>query len=322
MASEIKYCGSCGAANSVLNNFCTKCGSSLIQEVIEPIKSQNAQAAKISKRQKATKPDIPLRYQSLHKKLLKLSNREGDIYVHCRSHFIHFVKKMDDNTLYVDLGIFTAEDEQYIPKVLELGYQKVEAAFEKQIPFKGITNLVHDAINETELVFKDVYNLPAEEEFVFEENYGKRFIIKPDETNATKKEGSGKAIAFIIIIILAMLGYCNRDKTQDSDQSNQSSNPKLDIPSDLPDAVAAYVISQQFMTDHLVNPKGADYPMIKGEWNVHFNSSDTSYRVASYVDHKNPFNAEIRTKYFMLLKYLGGDENDKFNWQVLSLEVQ
>jgi hypothetical protein len=51
------------------------------------------------------------------------------------------------------------------------------------------------------------------------------------------------------------------------------------------------------------------------------NDADSSFKVASYVDSQNAFGASIRTKYIVLLKYTGGDEDDVKNWRLDNISL-
>lgn len=90
--------------------------------------------------------------------------------------------------------------------------------------------------------------------------------------------------------------------------------PKVYELSEYPKKVA--IMSRSFVKPRLKNPKSADFPnsgftVLKHQGNV--------YSIESYVDSKNAFNAEIRTKYRALIEYKGGDWSNINNWKLENL---
>ena len=79
----------------------------------------------------------------------------------------------------------------------------------------------------------------------------------------------------------------------------------------------AQIIAHDFIKTQLKSPSTADFP-----WFAHRISrskdEDQVYTVISHVDSQNSFGAEIRTKFWIKLRYLGGEASDTRNWEIIS----
>ncbi len=69
------------------------------------------------------------------------------------------------------------------------------------------------------------------------------------------------------------------------------------------DTLSAWVMCQQFVEDRLRSPKSADYPGGYDRYTTDLGGG--RYRVKAYVDAKNAFGVELRTKFECTVKYSG-----------------
>lgn len=79
----------------------------------------------------------------------------------------------------------------------------------------------------------------------------------------------------------------------------------------------AYIICKDYVKESLKSPSSADMPFLCD--NTVADVKTQTYKIASYVDAVNSFNAKLRTTYTAVLHYKGGDDADPANWQVVSL---
>lgn len=82
----------------------------------------------------------------------------------------------------------------------------------------------------------------------------------------------------------------------------------------MPSAGDGYMRAQAFVKSGLKSPKSADFPL--GDFKHSISSIDSVYTYSSYVDAKNSFNAEIRSQWFVKMKYLG----DK-KWRLIDIQI-
>ena len=130
---------------------------------------------------------------------------------------------------------------------------------------------------------------------------------------ATDKPSNGKTIFFIVIILIACLGYCNRNKNSTLKEENYSiSSQEMKI--------TAYLFSQEFVKNQLKAPHTAVFPA--ADFNlIDVNDVDSTYSVKSYVDAENAFGASIRNRYNVKLKFTGGNMNDGHNWELIEIHL-
>jgi hypothetical protein len=81
----------------------------------------------------------------------------------------------------------------------------------------------------------------------------------------------------------------------------------------------AYVISQDFVKNRLVNPKSADFPFL--DFNVIY-LGDDKYGVSSYVESENSLGATVRNHYLAIIKFKGGEWNETTNWSLEDMSFE
>lgn len=85
----------------------------------------------------------------------------------------------------------------------------------------------------------------------------------------------------------------------------------------------AFIICKNLIEARLKSPKSADFPLFDFRA-IHL--GDERYEVASYVDAKNSFGAEIRTRFWCTLQYTGpttrgADALDSSHWRLIKLNT-
>jgi hypothetical protein len=81
-------------------------------------------------------------------------------------------------------------------------------------------------------------------------------------------------------------------------------------------SIMASIQCKNFVKDSLKSPSSAEFPMSKGQ-----NIGSNTYVVNSYVDADNVFGAKLRKNFSCKIKYTGGDEDDKSNWNLIDLNI-
>ena len=121
--------------------------------------------------------------------------------------------------------------------------------------------------------------------------------------------------------------YANRQiqvlkEEQNRVQNHEASTERYDTTShkdavDDDKSIMAQIIAHDFIKSQLKSPSTADFP-----WFAHRISRSEDerqvYKVVSHVDSQNSFGAEIRTQFWVELRYLGGDDYDSNNWEIIS----
>jgi len=86
-----------------------------------------------------------------------------------------------------------------------------------------------------------------------------------------------------------------------------------DIGPKMPSSSEAYSTAQIFVKRNLKSPKSADFSYTDY---VVKHYVDSTYECSSYVDAKNSFNAEIRSQWYVKMKYHGDTK-----WTLLSIRI-
>ena len=122
-----------------------------------------------------------------------------------------------------------------------------------------------------------------------------------------KKKGNLLNLIFLLIVSLIILMIFIGD-TPVSENDNTNINTSI-----------ASFQAQEYVKKSLKSPSTAKFP---GLWElvnhgvVAYEKETNRYEVVSYVDSQNSFGATIRSDWSVVLKYLGGDNNDIRNWQL------
>ncbi len=116
----------------------------------------------------------------------------------------------------------------------------------------------------------------------------------------------------VIIIIIGIIGAIIKPKYNKIEAQVESAN-KEGL------CNMAYIISKAAVKEKLLSPKNADFP-----WNATkcTQLTDGSYSIASYVDTKNAFNADVRVKYLCILRFMGGSTANNRDWKIISIYTE
>jgi hypothetical protein len=125
--------------------------------------------------------------------------------------------------------------------------------------------------------------------------------VVPVESVTIKKKIKFWQWLVIIVIVAWVIGYI-RQQTPGGKNENE--------------LITAYSMAQVFVERNLKSPKSADFPTMNDPM-VRILKEDrpNEYFVTGYVDSKNSFGVDVRTRYTIIMRY--HPEND--NWETLSL---
>lgn len=97
------------------------------------------------------------------------------------------------------------------------------------------------------------------------------------------------------------------------DLSDSNSNGKKDLNTE------AYIVSQHFVKNKLKYPNTADFPFL----DYNFNTQDSiTYVISTHFTSENKLGMKVNSKYYIRLKYNGGDCVNPDNWEVLGLNIE
>ena len=139
--------------------------------------------------------------------------------------------------------------------------------------------------------------------------------VKTESDNAANNSRIFWIIAITVIIIIYLL-MNEKGRSGNVNNINPTTVEKF-VAADYNNA--AFAISQQFVTARLKSPSTADFPLLG--FKCISNDVDSTFKVLSFVDSQNGFGATVRTHFQIILKYKGGDTNDKDSWQLLHLNM-
>jgi len=126
-------------------------------------------------------------------------------------------------------------------------------------------------------------------------------------TTTAKKTSTKGCLSIMIIasvIAFIMIKGCGDDTT-----SSPSSKSHED---------AAYIVSKDFAKQKLTYPEEADFPWIPKYSQM---DADSIYTVVGEVTSKNGFGVKVKFTYKCRLKFLGGDDLDTNNWQLIDMDM-
>lgn len=83
----------------------------------------------------------------------------------------------------------------------------------------------------------------------------------------------------------------------------------------------AFIMSQNFVKENLKSPSTAKFPFQEYSWSDP-DTKNNSVMIKSFVDSQNGFGAEIRTTYFVTVKFKGGLAEDINNWILQDLKFK
>jgi hypothetical protein len=84
-----------------------------------------------------------------------------------------------------------------------------------------------------------------------------------------------------------------------------------------PEKFDVIYMAHYFISERLKSPKSADFS--NDYWKDY---GDSTYLIYGSVDATNSFNANIRSKYSINLRFLGGDKDELKNWEVEKYSIE
>lgn len=83
----------------------------------------------------------------------------------------------------------------------------------------------------------------------------------------------------------------------------------------MPTEADGYIKALSYVRQNLKSPKSASFPYSGYKHNV--SKTDSVYTYSCFVDAKNSFNAEIRSQWYVKMKYLGSEK-----WVLLDFKME
>lgn len=113
-------------------------------------------------------------------------------------------------------------------------------------------------------------------------------------------------VGFILLIVSICLPVVNSKNKPN--QKDQLSHDKFD----------AFMMSQEFVKNHLKSPAAAEFPKYNESFVFKYISPDyPCYIIEAYVDARNSFGAKIRNKYTCELRAIDGK-----NWSLEHISIK
>jgi hypothetical protein len=139
--------------------------------------------------------------------------------------------------------------------------------------------------------------------------------VTPKQTNNPPKKTT--LFGWIVIFVLGFCFVCFVSLAIIGSLSSGSGNGGNSSGSnDTDHSIMASVQCRNFVKDRLKSPSTAKFPMSKGQ-----NIGNNTYTVFSYVDAQNSFGATIRKNWSCKLRYSGGDDGYRSNWELLDIDI-
>jgi len=218
------FCGKCGVQNPILNNFCFKCGNK-INEPVQPLSVEKKLAEKKVAIKKIITPNTV--YTELNKYLVKLIKTSGHFNLKIDIYNIEFLKASDNSTIYIVLGLMKYYSAEQRKILLNNSYEVVDFKFNKSIVLTDINTSIEEIILEAKNLFENILQINNINEFQFSGNFP-----ESAKKNIAKKESakiSGKAIFFLIVIGMALIGYCTQSpEERAADREKKEIESKFD----------------------------------------------------------------------------------------------
>ncbi|MDR2269357.1 MAG: hypothetical protein LBF27_00510 [Sphingobacterium sp.] len=106
----------------------------------------------------------------------------------------------------------------------------------------------------------------------------------------------------IVLVIILTIGYCTRDKKEDSGNSSKTNNTESQIQENY---LLAYIYAEDFIKERLKAPSTAKFPDDFERYKHVKYIGDNKYQIISWVDSQNSFGAMLRTKFSCTIKIEG-----------------
>lgn len=127
-----------------------------------------------------------------------------------------------------------------------------------------------------------------------------------------------KIIGLDILLMAKGNEFCPEQLSEIKEKSNKEIRNNLDISSYL-ESSHVCTMSESFIKMNLINPKTADFSLF--DCNKEQNSNG-SYTILRKVTAQNSFGVEKEFVYKVTIGYLGGDELEKSNWKLISIQSE
>ena len=218
MATEKKiFCGNCGTQNPVENNFCFKCGNKIIEPVIQLEVTKPVVEVKKTSVRKPIPQNI---YTELNKKLIKLIKISGFFNLKVDKYNIEYLKISNSFKVYIGLGLIKNYSNEERDKLIDNGFEIIDSKFSKSIVLTNTEIAIEQLISETKALLENLLKTDTINEFEFIETFSdsNAKIVNED----VNPKMSGKTIFFLVVIFLALIGYCTQsDKSTNNNTANQ-----------------------------------------------------------------------------------------------------
>lgn len=215
----MSYCSNCGFETTPKSNFCSNCGEKNINSSKQPL--DDTLLPKI-----INEDLFEGRYLLLEEKLLELIAKSGFLIVAVGDSFVQFLREIDQSSIVFDLGLESNIPANIISEIYKLGFRNQDGAITKSISLNNRKKVVLSIVKQTKYIFEEIFNSKSVEPFVFTEEYDSpmaptispdKLIVKEDIQQSSSKQLSAKAIFFIILFIIAIIGYFIRSNNNSTD---------------------------------------------------------------------------------------------------------
>lgn len=116
------------------------------------------------------------------------------------------------------------------------------------------------------------------------------------------KNNTGCSGWVIVLIIIITIGYCTRDKKEETANSKNSNTTELQ---ERENGFLAYTYAEKFVKEKLKAPSTAKFPDDFERYKHVKYIGDNKYQIISWVDSQNSFGAMLRTKFSCIIKIEG-----------------
>jgi hypothetical protein len=307
----MNYCSNCGFEIPTKSNFCSNCGE-------KRAKSRKAPSD-------TTLPNIlnddPLeeKYLVLQNKIFDLVKKSGFLVVSVGDRFIQFQKEKNKSFILFDLGYLKNIPVDKLSEVYKLGFVDQRGSLNKKITLTDREKGILTIAKQTKYIFEELFNCRDSEPFVFSEEYddhqvvlkpqkkiqnqiktaiySPELLVKDDIKLSSSKPLSAKAIFFIIVIIIAIIGYFSKSTNRSNDTTFSKQDVVYNSPYDASVSQVEIYLKEQYLKDP------DSYESISWGTVVLYDDVNDNYMVRHKFRAKNSFGGyDVEDKVFYLDK--------------------
>lgn len=293
------FCVTCCFSNKISNNFCSNCG----KQLIKPVESVTLDSD--------TKVDINFdNYEVLKNKLIELAELTGYITVSIGHKFVQFLVESDRKHLFVDLGTIDNIPDGYIEVLAKKGFVDNQGFINKKISLDNKDTAVEQALIDTKFIIEIAFALNPLEKFIYKAKKGRKKIVADTDADSTlhkvnvenknKTTNNGKAIFFIILIGIILIGYCSEKSGNSNNNSgNRDEAIETEIVTNSPYDASVRQVEDYLKNQYLKDPDS--YQSISWSTVVIQQNKDYKYFVRHNFRAKNSFGGYVvESKIFYL----------------------